>query len=159
MWQKSLYYSLDSVKCVIALVSGGYLSSVVCQEEFNIAMYRCHQTVSIMIDYSLFYVLLKNFSLIWRRHRWRAAKFRPMLPLSREGCLSCHTCCDTGLRFFRSHTKDRLIQSPLTTHKWMWRIYSNPDPLGSPFNRLLRLTRGCRGPILTRILTGSEYIV
>jgi hypothetical protein len=32
-----------------------------------------------LIDYSWFYVPLKNFSLIWRRHhsRWRAAKFRP----------------------------------------------------------------------------------
>jgi hypothetical protein len=32
-------------------------------------------------DYLQFYVPLKNFSLIWRRHhcRWRAAKFRPML--------------------------------------------------------------------------------
>jgi hypothetical protein len=30
-----------------------------------------------MIDYLRFYVLLKNFSLIWRRHhcRWRAANF------------------------------------------------------------------------------------
>jgi hypothetical protein len=35
----------------------------------------------IMIDYLQFYVPLKNFSLIWRRHhyRLRAAKFRPML--------------------------------------------------------------------------------
>jgi hypothetical protein len=34
-----------------------------------------------LIDYLRFYVPLKNFSLIWRRHhcRWRAAKFRPML--------------------------------------------------------------------------------
>jgi hypothetical protein len=34
-----------------------------------------------LIDYLRFYVLLKKFSLIWRRHhyRWRAAKFRPML--------------------------------------------------------------------------------
>ncbi|XP_061168895.1 uncharacterized protein LOC133178163 [Saccostrea echinata] len=44
LWQKSLYYSLDSVKCVIALVSRSYLSSVICQEEFNIALYRCHRT-------------------------------------------------------------------------------------------------------------------
>jgi hypothetical protein len=51
--------------------------------------------------------------------------------LSREGSLSCHTCCDTGPRFFRSHPKDRPIQSPLTTHEdRMWRIYSNPDPHG-----------------------------
>jgi hypothetical protein len=51
-------------------------------------------------------------------------------PLSREGSLSCHTCCDTGPHFFRSHPKDRPIQSPLTTHEEMWRIYSNPDPHG-----------------------------
>jgi hypothetical protein len=47
-----------------------------------------------------------------------------------EGSLSCHTCCDTGLRFFRSHPKDRPIQSPLTTRMGMRRIDSNPDPLG-----------------------------
>jgi hypothetical protein len=35
-----------------------------------------------------------------------------------------------GPRFFRSHPKNRPIQSPLTTHKGMWRIYSNPDPHG-----------------------------
>jgi hypothetical protein len=75
--------------------------------------------------------------------------------LSREGYLSCHICCDTGPRFFRSHPKDHPIlstltthkgmwrilflprssrvpiQSPLTTHKGMWRIYSYPDPHGS----------------------------
>jgi hypothetical protein len=28
-------------------------------------------------------------------------------PLSREGYLSCHTYCDTGPRFIRSHPKDR----------------------------------------------------
>jgi hypothetical protein len=34
-----------------------------------------------LIDYLLFYIPLKNFSLIWIRHhyRWRAAKFRPKL--------------------------------------------------------------------------------
>jgi hypothetical protein len=52
-------------------------------------------------------------------------------PLSREGSLSCHTCCDTGLRLFRSHPKDRSIQSPLMTHKGMWRIYSNRNLHGS----------------------------
>jgi hypothetical protein len=50
--------------------------------------------------------------------------------LSREGSLSCHACCDTGPRFFRCHPKDRPIQSPLTTHEGMWRIYSSPDPHG-----------------------------
>jgi hypothetical protein len=33
--------------------------------------------------------------------------------------------------FFWSHPKDRPIQSPLTTHEGMWRIYSNPDPHGA----------------------------
>jgi hypothetical protein len=95
-------------------------------------------TWAILIDCLGFYVPLKNISLIWRRHhyRWRAAKCSPYArrsgPLSREGSLSCHTCCDTGPRFFRSHPKDRPIQSPLTTHKGMWRIYSNPDPHGEP---------------------------
>jgi hypothetical protein len=28
-------------------------------------------------------------------------------PLSREGSLTCHTCCDTRPRYFRSHPKDR----------------------------------------------------
>jgi hypothetical protein len=34
-----------------------------------------------LIDYLQFYVQLKNFSLLWRRHhcKWRAAKYRPML--------------------------------------------------------------------------------
>jgi hypothetical protein len=68
----------------------------------------------------------------------------------------CHTCCDTGPRFFRSRQKDRPIQSPLTTHKGMWRIYSNPDPHRSPFSRLLRHTMGFGGPIRTRILTGCN---
>jgi hypothetical protein len=56
---------------------------------------------------------------------------RCSVPLSRVGSLSCHTSCDTGPRFFRSHPKDRPIQLSLTTHKGMWRIYSTPDPHGS----------------------------
>jgi hypothetical protein len=104
-------------------------------------------------------------------------------PLSREGSLSCHSCCDTGPRFFRSHPKDRHIQTPLTspTHKGMWRVYFNPDPRGppfshllrhtgiwriysildphgSPFSRLLRHTLGFGGPILTRILMGGKML-
>jgi hypothetical protein len=51
-------------------------------------------------------------------------------PLSREGSLSYHTCCDMGPRFFQSHPKDLPIWSPLTTHKGIWRTYSNPDPHG-----------------------------
>jgi hypothetical protein len=37
---------------------------------------------------------------------------------------------------------DRRLQSPLTTHKGMWRTYSNTDPHGSPISRLLRHSRG-----------------
>jgi hypothetical protein len=51
-------------------------------------------------------------------------------PLSREGALSCHTCCDTGLSFFRCHSNDRPIPSPFMTHKGMWRTYSNLDLQG-----------------------------
>jgi hypothetical protein len=52
-------------------------------------------------------------------------------PLSRERSFSCHTCCDTGPRFFRCHPKDR------------------------PVSRLLRHTWGYGGSILTQILTGE----
>jgi hypothetical protein len=58
----------------------------------SIVVYAC------LFVYLLFYVPLKNFSLIWR-----------------EGPLSCHTYFDTGPRIFRSHPKDRPIKSPLTT--------------------------------------------
>jgi hypothetical protein len=59
-----------------------------------------------LIDYLLFYTPLKIIPLIWRRHhyRWRAAKFRPIL-----GALGLWT--GGGARFFRSHPKDRPIQS------------------------------------------------
>jgi hypothetical protein len=60
--------------------------------------------------------------------------------LSREGFFSPTTVVIRGLSFFFvclfgfffwflwSHPKDQPIQSPLATHKDMWRIYSNPDP-------------------------------
>jgi hypothetical protein len=92
-----------------------------------------------LIHYLLFYVPLKNFSLIWRHHhcRWRAAKYRPMLGAqglwAGRDYLSSHTCCNTGPQFVRFHPKDRPIQS-LQRHAW-----------------------GCRGPVLTRILTGIKW--
>ncbi|XP_061166247.1 uncharacterized protein LOC133175136 [Saccostrea echinata] len=61
LWQKSLYYSLDSVKCVIALVSSSYLSSVICQEEFNIALYRCHKTPE---DFLLILVCIEDLASV-----------------------------------------------------------------------------------------------
>ena len=38
-------------------------------------------------------------------------------PLSIEGSLLCHICCDTGPQFSESRPMDRPIQSPLTTCK------------------------------------------
>jgi hypothetical protein len=116
-----------------------------------------------LIDW-LFHVQLKKFSLIWRRHRyrWRAAKFRPMLGAqglwAGRHLYRATPSVTRGLGFFRSHPKDLLILSPLTTHKGMWRIYSYLDPRRSPFSHLLRHTRRCGGPILTRILTGPLTI-
>ncbi|OWF43843.1 uncharacterized protein LOC110459200 [Mizuhopecten yessoensis] len=40
MWQKTLYDSVDGARCVIALVSQTYVSSLICQEEYNIALLR-----------------------------------------------------------------------------------------------------------------------
>jgi hypothetical protein len=37
-------------------------------------------------------------------------------------------------------------------------LYSNPDPHGSPFSRLLRHARGCREPNLTRIFTSPPSV-
>jgi hypothetical protein len=36
--------------------------------------------------------------------------------------------CDTGPQFFRSHPKDRPIQSPLTTPMGLQKTHSNSDP-------------------------------
>jgi hypothetical protein len=61
-----------------------------------------------LIDYLLFYVPQEFFT------------YMETSPLPVKGCkikayarrsgpLSCHTCCDTGPRFFRSHPKGRPI--------------------------------------------------
>jgi hypothetical protein len=94
-----------------------------------------------LIDYLRFFIPLKNFSLIsciWRRQhcRWRAAKFIPMLgaqglwagrDLYRATPAVTRDLSFSGL-IRRTTPFSRLIQSPLTTHEGMWRIYSNPDP-------------------------------
>jgi hypothetical protein len=89
-----------------------------------------------LIYYLQFYVPLKNFSLILRRHhyRWRAAKFRPML--------GAH-----GLWAGR----DLYRVTPAVTRDLG---FSGLIRRTAPFSRLLRHTRGCGGSILTRILTG-----
>ena len=47
MWQSSLYESLDRSECIVALLSPAYFSSVICQEEYNIALARHLAWVSI----------------------------------------------------------------------------------------------------------------
>jgi hypothetical protein len=91
-----------------------------------------------LIDYLRFYVPLKNFSLIWRRHhcRWRAAKFRPMLGAQ-------------GLWAGR----DLYCATPDVTQDLG---FSSLIRRTAPFSRLSRHTRGCGGSILTRILTGDH---
>jgi hypothetical protein len=90
-----------------------------------------------LIDYLLFYVPLKNCSLIWRRHqcRWRAAKFRPML--GAQGLWA-------GRDLFRA--------TPAVTRDLG---FSGLIRRTAPFSRLLRHAWGYGGPILTRILTGA----
>jgi hypothetical protein len=99
--------------------------------------------------YLLFYAPLKNFSLLWRCHhcQWRAAKFRSMLGAQglwagRDLYLAI-PAVTWDLNFSVSSE-----QSPITTHKGMWRIYSNPDPHGSLFSRLIWYPWGYWGPVL-----------
>jgi hypothetical protein len=93
------------------------------------------QEVSLFV-HLLFYVLLKYFSLIWRRHhnRWKAAKFR----LSTQGLWA-------GRDLHRATpavTRDLIFSSVI------WRT--------ALFSRLLRHTMGCGVPILTWIIAGLQ---
>ena len=54
---------------------------------------------------------LQNQDLLYVRRLW---------PLSGKGSLLCYTCCDTGLRFLRSHLKDRPNLLTFTTNKGYW---------------------------------------
>jgi hypothetical protein len=90
-----------------------------------------------LIDYLRFYVPLKNFSLICRRHhcRWRAAKFRPML--GAQGLWAGRDLYRATPAVTRDLGFPGLIRGTAT------------------FSRLLQHTRGYGGFILTRILTGE----
>jgi hypothetical protein len=80
-----------------------------------------------LIDYLRFYVPIKNFSLIWRRHhyQWRAAKFRPML--GAQGLWA-------GRDIYRA--------TPTVTRDLG---FTGIIRRTAPFSRLLRHTRGCGG--------------
>jgi hypothetical protein len=90
-----------------------------------------------MIEYLRFYVPLKNFSLIWRRHqcRWRAAKFRPML--GAQGLWAGRDLYRATLTVTRDPGFSGLIRRTAL------------------ISRLLRHAWGCGEPIPTRILTGQ----
>jgi hypothetical protein len=87
-----------------------------------------------LIDYLLFYVPLKNVSLIWIRHhcRWRTAKCRSIL--GAQGLFA-------GRDLYRA--------TPAVT--WGLGFYGLIRRT-APFSRLLRHTRMCGGSIITRIL-------
>jgi hypothetical protein len=79
-----------------------------------------------LINCLLFYVPLKNISLVWRRHhyRWRAAKFRPVL--GAQGLWA-------GSDLYRATPA---MTRGLGFSGLIWR-----------FSRFLRHTRGCGGSI------------
>lgn len=83
MWQKSLYYSLDTVKCVVALVSPSYLSSVVCQEEFNIAMYRSQNNANDLLLIPVCIEDIPSVPCLYGQHRlvdFRGNQFSELVP-------------------------------------------------------------------------------
>jgi hypothetical protein len=86
----------------------------------------------LMVGYLLFYVPLKNISLIWRR--LRTAKFRLML--GAQGPWA---------------GRDPYRATPAATR---YLGFSGLIRRTAPFSRLLRHAWGCGGPILTRILAG-----
>jgi hypothetical protein len=106
-----------------------------------------------LIDCSFFSCFpLKTLLLIRKRHccRWLLRHARGCWGPIQTWILPDPHC--VPLR----HTREcwgHILPSPLTLHMGMWRTHSKPDPHGSPFSRLLRHTRWCRGPILNRILT------
>jgi hypothetical protein len=91
-----------------------------------------------LIDYLLFYVLLKNISLIWRRHHclWRAAKFRPML--GSQGLWEGRDLYRTTPAVTHGLDFPCLIGKTASVSRQLWRAWK------------------CGGPILTRILTGNR---
>jgi hypothetical protein len=159
-----LYQTRKSQKSiwVVRLVSSNVFITLTClmkhsvhrymQMYFNAISFIFHQHIAALyymlslwlIDYLLFYIPLKNISLIWRRHhyRWRAAKFRSML--GAQGLWAGRDLYRATSAVTRDLGFSRLIRMkwPLTICKGMQIIYSYPDPHGSPFSRLLRHARG-----------------
>jgi hypothetical protein len=87
-----------------------------------------------LIDFFLFYVPLKNISLyIETSGLQNLGLCSALRALEQEGSLSCHTCCDTGLR--------TVPFSRLLRHNGMWRINSNSNPHRSVFTVIVNSFR------------------
>jgi hypothetical protein len=89
-----------------------------------------------LIDYFLFYVPLKNISLIWK------------VTIAGEGLQNLRLCSE--LRAFEQGWV--FIVSHLLWHGTS--VFSCLIRRNAPLNRFLRHKRGCEGSILARILTG-----
>ncbi|XP_046575598.1 uncharacterized protein LOC124283650 [Haliotis rubra] len=49
LWQQTLYDAMDNARCVVALLSMSYMTSDVCQEEYNIALARALATEDVSL--------------------------------------------------------------------------------------------------------------
>jgi hypothetical protein len=76
-----IWYQFWCTTCAFRLIKSPQCHEIKPNSLKKRAMHEGDNALFWLIDYLRFYVPLKNFSLIWRRHRcwWRAAKFRPML--------------------------------------------------------------------------------
>jgi hypothetical protein len=86
---------------------------------FDLSITEETWVVEMRIWFICFFVFsrTRNFSAVWRLSPLPVTGLqilpyaRCSVPLSREGSLSCHTYCDTGPRFIRSHPKDWALTS------------------------------------------------
>jgi hypothetical protein len=120
--------------------------------------------IFLLIDYLLFYVSLKNISLIWRRHHYREG-------LQNLGLCSALRVFEQGGIFIVLHLlwhgtsvfpvsfegPPHLITS-YDSHGDAEDLHSYPDPHGSPFNRLLRHATG-KGVLRTYFYPGPHWLL
>jgi hypothetical protein len=86
--------------------------------------------VNWLIDGLRFYVPLKNFSLIWRRHHYRWCLCSALRAFEQGGIFIVPHLLWHGASVFQVSSDGPPFQSPLTIRKRMWRTYSNPDITG-----------------------------